>query len=152
MDFVRRHDAAGKGQLHKGGLITTDSSNTFMEQSFAGFEWRTGNVIGADIRHRVYHVSICFTDIESPGYDRIIWSSPNQKGLFNHRSWEPYQASTTSILSSISIFLANIWASQFNEANIIKDASWIWRWREDTFPKGRWMFRTRGSCQFELQR
>lgn len=46
MDFVRWHGAAEKRQRHNGGLTSTDSSNTFMEWFFAGFERRTGNVIG----------------------------------------------------------------------------------------------------------
>lgn len=41
--------------------MTAHSSNTFMEWVFAGFERQTGTVVGAEIRHKVYHVSVPMT-------------------------------------------------------------------------------------------
>ena len=59
MDFVRFHAALGDGRIHDGGLITADSSNTFMEWFFAGFARVTGIQIDEEDRKKVYQVSKC---------------------------------------------------------------------------------------------
>ena len=57
MEFVRFHAASSEGRIHNSGLITVDSSNTFMEWFFAGFTRITGTHIDEEDKKRVYQVS-----------------------------------------------------------------------------------------------
>lgn len=56
MDFVRFHATSGDGRIARSGLITADSSNTFMEWFFAGFARVTGKTIDEEDRKKVYQV------------------------------------------------------------------------------------------------
>ena len=56
LDFVRFHAATSKGRIDNGGLITVESSNTFMEWFFAGFTRVTGTVIDEETRSIIYKV------------------------------------------------------------------------------------------------
>ena len=58
MDFARFHAALGDGRIHDGGLITAESSNTFMEWFFAGFARITGTQVDEEDRKKVYQVSV----------------------------------------------------------------------------------------------
>ena len=59
LDFVRFHASTGKGLIDDSGLITVESSNSFMEWFFAGFNRVTGTVIDEETRSKVYKVNGC---------------------------------------------------------------------------------------------
>ena len=58
MNFVRFHAAIGKSRIDGDGLITVESSNTFIEWFFAGFERVTGSQVAEDDRRMVYYINI----------------------------------------------------------------------------------------------
>lgn len=65
-DFVHFYCAISRGKISKGGGVTADSVNTFMEWFFAGFSRVTGTSTDLEERSEVYHVSILdpYTDPE----------------------------------------------------------------------------------------
>jgi hypothetical protein len=67
MDFVRFNAASGKGNgmIDEQGLITADSSNTFMEWFCAGFARVTGNTINEEARKKIYEVNTMNLNVTS---------------------------------------------------------------------------------------
>lgn len=57
LDFARFHATTGKGLIDNSGLITVESSNSFMEWFFAGFIRVTGTIIDKETRSKVYKMN-----------------------------------------------------------------------------------------------
>ena len=92
MDFVRWNAAAGRGQLDKGGLITADSSNAFMEFFFAGFERLTGTMIEAELKSHVYRLTkTALVD------QNVVVNKHREKFLFTKAEWQRFNHSVWTI-------------------------------------------------------